>query len=143
MVIGAIRLKTYKRSVNSSDTIFVPIGTVLCNTDAAWNPSTKETELGWIFIAPNAPPPPPPPPQHGFQAQSDVKSPLLAEGLAIRSAFSHAIHLGYTKVWIRSDSFGLARAIVSKEKPKNLHGVLSDIKTLPLSLFFCFFSFVT
>lgn len=113
----------------------IPIETVLCNTDAAWNPSTKETGLGWIFIAPNAPP------QQGFQFQPDVKSPLLAEGLAIRSALSHAIHLSYTRVWIRSDSLGLIRAIVSKEKLKNFYGVLSDIETLSRSLNFCFFHF--
>ncbi|KAL0644545.1 hypothetical protein Bca4012_042835 [Brassica carinata] len=67
----------------------------------------------------------------------------MAEGLAIREALSHAQHLGITKIWIRSDSLSLIRAINSVNKPVNLYGILSNIESLSSSFVFCCFSFVS
>ncbi|KAL0657472.1 hypothetical protein Bca4012_078057 [Brassica carinata] len=77
----------------------------------------------------------------GAQFQTHVQSVRLAEALAVRSALQHAIRLGYTQIWLRSDSLVLIRAITSINKPKIIHGVLSDIGALSLSFAFCFFSF--
>ena len=65
----------------------------------------------------------------------------MAEGLAIREALSHAQYLGITKIWIRSDSLSLIRAINSIIKPVNLYEILSDIESHASSFIFCCFSF--
>lgn len=114
----------------------IPTGTMICNTVASWNLTTTSAGLGWIFNTQDSPP------QQGCQSQTLVQSAIQAEGLAIRSALSHAIHLGFTKIWLRSDSLGINNAINSITKPKNLHGVLSDIENLSSCFHFCFFSFV-
>lgn len=82
-----------------------PHGTVLCNSDAAWNQITKASGLGWIFMVQGSRA------QQGFQSHLHVRSALQAEAMAIRAALTHAIHLGYTKIWLRSDSLGLIKAI--------------------------------
>ncbi|XP_018476663.2 uncharacterized protein LOC108847814 [Raphanus sativus] len=115
----------------------LPPNTILCNTDAAWEASTKASGLGWIFTIPGARS------QQGFQSNLHVRSALQAEALAIREALKHAIHLGYTKIWLRSDSKGLIEAIVSITKPKEVYGILADIETLSSTFLFCSFSFVS
>lgn len=116
----------------------MPQGTINCNTDAAWNPTSQQAGLGWIFTPQESMPFLP---SQGSQFQTHVQSALAAEALAVRAALSHAIHLGITSIWIRSDSLELIRAITSVTKPKNLHGILLDIEALSSSLVFCFFSF--
>lgn len=67
---------------------------------------------------------------------------VMAEGLAVREALSHALHTGISKIWLRSDSLSLINAINSISKPMDLYGVLSDIERLSVSFEFCCFSFV-
>ena len=67
---------------------------------------------------------------------------FMAEGLAVREALSHALHIGISKIWLRSDSLSLIKAINSFSKPMNLYRVLSDIECLSASFEFCCFSFV-
>ena len=38
-------------SIPQSPVISIPPDTIVCNTDAAWNPITKAAGLGWIFTA--------------------------------------------------------------------------------------------
>lgn len=111
----------------------IPTGTMICNTDASWNPTTTSVGLGWIFNTQDSLP------QQGCQSQTLVQSVIQAEGLVIRSALSYTIHLGFTKIWLRSDSLGIINAINSITKPKNLHGVLSDIENLSSCFHLCFF----
>ncbi|KAF3581630.1 hypothetical protein DY000_02030094 [Brassica cretica] len=127
--------RTIQKGIALALTPTVPQGTILCNSDAAWNQNSESTGLGWIFTPPGSPT------LQGSQYQTHVQSALLAEALAIRSALQHAIQLGYTQIWLRSDSLVLVRAITSIAKPKILHGVLSDIETLSSTFSFCVFSF--
>ncbi|XP_013658105.2 uncharacterized protein LOC106362809 [Brassica napus] len=114
-----------------------PTGTIACNTDAAWRKESSEAGLAWIFdssTAPNV--------SNGCKFQPGVASVLMAEGLAVREALSHALHTGISKIWLRSDSLSLINAINSISKPMDLYGVLSDIERLSVSFEFCCFSFV-
>lgn len=106
----------------------IPEGTVTCNTDAAWKKETSSAGLTWIFDSST-----PLIASDGCQFQLRVHSALMAEGLEIREALTHARHLGITKLWIRSDSLSLVKAVNWIAKPMNLHGVLSDIETLSAS----------
>ena len=78
----------------------------------------------------------------GSQFQSYVSSALMAEALAIREALRHAHSLGYSKIWLRSDSETLIRALESITQPMILFEVLSDIDSLSFLFDFCFFSFI-
>ena len=113
--------------ITQSPVISIPPDAIVCNTDAAWNPITKAAGIGWIFTAQDSQL------QQGSESHTWIQSALQAEALAVRVALSHAIQLGYNKIWLRSDSLGLIKAIVSTSKPKNLYGILSDVETLSAS----------
>ncbi|KAF3526058.1 hypothetical protein F2Q69_00046174 [Brassica cretica] len=127
--------RTIQKGITFALTPTVRQGTILCNSDAALNQAFESTGLGWIFTPPGSPT------LQGSQHQTHVQSALLAEALAIRSALQHAIQLGYTQIWLRSDSLVLVQAITSIAKPKIFHGVLSDIETLSFMFSFFVFSF--
>lgn len=114
-----------------------PSNVVVCNTDAAWNKDSSAAGLIWIFDSPS--------PLHasdGCQYQDRIASALAAEYLAIKETLSHALHLGITSIWLRSDSLSLIKAIDSITKSMNLYGILSNIESLSLCFDFCCFSFV-
>lgn len=115
----------------------IPINVVTCNTDAAWKKETSAAGLAWIFDSSS-----PMPVTEGFQFQDRVSSALMAEGLAVREALSHALHLGITMIWLRSDSLSLIKAIDSITKLMNLYGILSDIESLSSCFAFCYFTFI-
>ena len=54
----------------------------------------------------------------------------MAEGLAVRMAMEHAIALQLKQVIFESDSAQLVAAIVEGSDFSDLHGILSDIRTL-------------
>ncbi|XP_018448792.1 uncharacterized protein LOC108820335 [Raphanus sativus] len=87
-------------------------------------------------------PPPALTASNGCKLQSGVASVLMAEGLAVREALCHALHIGISKIWLRSDCLSLINAISSVTKLMDLYGVLSDIERLSVSFDFCVFSFV-
>ncbi|VVA99627.1 unnamed protein product [Arabis nemorensis] len=63
-----------------------PIGEVVCQTDAAWREDIHVAGLGWVFKYHNQQTV-----QHFTRAVTHVCSPLMAEGLAIRSALLKAV----------------------------------------------------
>ena len=77
---------------------------------------------------------------HNKKTVSNVSSPLMAEGLALREALKHCITNGLDSIRMESDSSQLIRAITRHERLTELHGVLSDISNLSsspsLSVFF-------
>ncbi|KAG5400395.1 hypothetical protein IGI04_015002 [Brassica rapa subsp. trilocularis] len=99
------------------------LGTVTCNTDAAWKKETLDAGLAWIFDTSSSP-------SDGCKFQTRVSSALMAEVLAFRKALSHTHHIGITNIWLRSDSLSLVKTINSISKPMNLYRALSDIKVL-------------
>lgn len=115
----------------------IPPDVVTCNTDAAWKKESSAAGLAWIFDSSS--------PLFAFdrcQYQQTVPSAIMAEGLAVRGALSHAQHIGITKIWLRSDFLSLVRAKNSIAKPMNLYGVLWDIESLSSSFDFCCISFI-
>ena len=62
--------------------------------------------------------------------------------LALREALRTAQTSHLTKVWMRSDSLELVRAVNSKSYPMELFGVLMDIEFLSSSFDFIMFSFI-
>ncbi|XP_018488218.1 uncharacterized protein LOC108858853 [Raphanus sativus] len=115
----------------------IPTGTVACNTDASWRKEASDAGLAWIFDSSTALTA-----SNGCKFQSGVASTLMAEGLAVREALCHALHVGISKIWLRSDCLSLINAISLVTKPMDLYGVLSDIERLYVSFDFCYFSFV-
>ncbi|CAG7893009.1 unnamed protein product [Brassica rapa] len=75
----------------------------------------------------------------GITFQTHVQLPIMTKVLAVWAALRHTIHLGFTKIWLRSDSLGLIRAIVSVIKPKNLHGISLGYQNPIVLLQFLFF----
>ncbi|CAA7061573.1 unnamed protein product [Microthlaspi erraticum] len=71
---------------------------IRCHTDGAWNEERKLGGMGWTF--------------HQNEnlisqknlAKRNVASPLIAEGLAIRSALEHGLDLGFHYLHVASDS---------------------------------------
>lgn len=115
----------------------IPVGTVTCNTDANWKKKTSVAGLAWIFDSS-----PPLITSDSCQYQNRVSSILMAEGLVVKEALSHAQHIGITKFWLPLDSISLVRAINSVSKPMTLYGVLSDIESLSSFFAFCCISFI-
>ncbi|CAA7054964.1 unnamed protein product [Microthlaspi erraticum] len=76
----------------------------------------------------------------GTASRRHIKSPLMAEGIAILTALAKARDLGYNKLIVASDSQQLIKAINKENFNKELDGILHDI--LILSLAFEFFLFV-
>ena len=112
--------------------------TIICNTDAAWKPELKRAGLGWTFTNWNLEES-----DRGSQIKHHVPSALLAEGLAVKAALMHAISLGITHIWLRSDSQVLVKAINENRRSTELYGTLSDIASLASSSFTsCRFSFI-
>ncbi|XP_024010394.1 uncharacterized protein LOC112085418 [Eutrema salsugineum] len=98
---------------------------VICHSDAAWNASNNTAGLGWTIQAGNESP------IQKFSATSQcVRSPLMAEGLAIRAALSHAAAEDIRSILVNSDSLSLIRALSSGSFISELHGILEDISLL-------------
>ncbi|RID49840.1 hypothetical protein BRARA_H00612, partial [Brassica rapa] len=100
--------------------------------------SDGTTGCGWIFEFPI--------PHDSHQGTSSFKhtrSPLIGEALAMRSALSHALDLGITRVCVYSDCQQLVRAILSKSPPVELYGIARDIDTLSLQFDVFSLSFIS
>ncbi|CAL9217653.1 unnamed protein product [Arabidopsis halleri] len=112
----------------------VEAGTFYCQTDAAWIESQRAAGFGWILSnrLENFR-------QEGSATSLHIRSPLMAEIVAIHLALQHALSLGITNLSIALDSKQAIEAIKSKQPSKELHGILHDI--LILSLNFCKISF--
>ncbi|CAH2051652.1 unnamed protein product [Thlaspi arvense] len=72
---------------------------ISCRTDVVWQSDNKVPGLGWVFIKD----------QESLIAQhstivSLVRSPLMAESLAIREAFEGALRLAFRRIRLESDS---------------------------------------
>ncbi|KAJ0240555.1 Ribonuclease H domain-containing protein [Hirschfeldia incana] len=119
------------------ETPLVRTDVTLCNSDAAWSSVTHRAGLGWYITNQDGEVI-----QEHSHAMEHVSSPLIAEALALRDAVVGAKRLSLSKVWFRTDSRELARAIFSKSYPVELFGVLMDIEILSSSFSFCFISFV-
>ncbi|KAG7599443.1 Reverse transcriptase zinc-binding domain [Arabidopsis suecica] len=96
--------------------------TISCHTDAAWSEELKAAGYGWIFSNRRDG-------LHraGTDRSSHIRSPLLAEAIAVHHALINASDLGFSNLSIASDSKQLIEAINSETPTKELHGILHDI----------------
>ncbi|KAG5413791.1 hypothetical protein IGI04_001358 [Brassica rapa subsp. trilocularis] len=98
---------------------------IICQSDAAWKKESSTAGTAWKFSGSDE-----------DRSRSNtkiftlVKSPLVAEGLALRSAMEQAILLDYKQISFETDSKILVTAILEGSHISDLHGILSDIKTL-------------
>ena len=118
--------------------ISISNNTSICQTDAAWNKEHKLVGLGWIFnptITETS--------RIGSNSRRNVRSPLLAEALAIHEALCHASTLGIQNIVIASDSKQLINAINLGDPPLELHGILHDILSLSSTFLQSSFSFIS
>lgn len=92
-------------------------------TDAAWNLTTENAGLGWIFdIAGSI---------TSFSATAwSVTSPLMAETLAMRKAIISAHDRGLDSILILSDSQVLVTLINNRSKNLEIAGIINDIYLL-------------
>lgn len=108
-----------------------------CNTDASWNSTTRKAGLAWIISSPTS--------NHtheGSLCTGNVKSPLIAEALAIRSGLLAAADLDITNLRICSDSQTLIRAIQNRHQIKKVFGIIFDIMQISSAFASISFSFV-
>lgn len=95
-------------------------------TDAAWNEARQLAGLGGTI-------------EHSAGSESfavpasHVKSPLLAEGLAVREALLQCRDLGIARIRCESDSTTLVKILNSETTNSELYGVASDILSLASS----------
>ncbi|XP_013624886.1 PREDICTED: uncharacterized protein LOC106331086 [Brassica oleracea var. oleracea] len=129
--------KALKLNLRSTPEKKLPPNTITCNTDTAWIASSTKAGFGWIFFDSSDMEI-----NRGSSNQLHVSSACMAEALAVREALLHASSLGFTKIWLRSDSQVIMRAINQKRGPTELFGVLSDIVSLSSSFQLCCFSFL-
>jgi len=111
---------------------------VICHTDAAWNKDLKLARLGWIFNPTNIEMS-----RFGSATMRHVRSPLLAEALAIHEALRQASTLGFSQISVASDSKQVIEAINTEDPPLELHGILHDILILSSKFQFSSFSFIS
>lgn len=115
----------------------IGLDTIRGFTDAAWKAETKEAGFGWHFsdFLCNTE-------RHGRSSASNVRSPLMAEALAMLHAIHQARDLGYKKLSLASDSQQLIKALNLELQSKELYGILHDILSLSLTFDFIRFCFV-
>ncbi|CAA7021824.1 unnamed protein product [Microthlaspi erraticum] len=111
---------------------------VRCNSDAAWRKETKTAGMGWCFSNDRGEPL-----GHGSTTRSVVRSPLMAEALALLGALHQARNDGHNHITVASDSQKLIGAINRGDPSKELHGILHDILEFSQSFIAIFFSFVS
>lgn len=74
----------------------MPEETTLCNTDAGWNPSSREVGLRWIFSNHETST------LQGSQFQTHIQSAIPAEALAVRAALTHTFFPIVVVSWLYS-----------------------------------------
>lgn len=101
------------------------MGVSSCKSDAAWDKRTQRAGLSWILAAPMGEKI-----IQGTSTQSMVKSPLIAETLALRSGLISAGNMGLSKLRCFSDNETLIRAITTDNQIKEIYGIVRDIHHL-------------
>ncbi|KAG2333953.1 hypothetical protein Bca52824_005133 [Brassica carinata] len=105
-----------------------PMNEIICRSDAAWSREGHQAGVAWEFVGIGK--------EHlcsGSQTFANVKSPLVAEGLAVLAAMETAISLDFKQISFESDSSKLMTAIKDGSNVSDLHGILSDINSLSLA----------
>lgn len=108
-----------------------------CKTDAAWSKEKLLAGLGWIFSGSTLRTP-----ITGSAVEASVKSPLVAEAVAIRAALCMATNLEITLIEVLSDNQTLVRAISGITQAKEIIGIVKDIRSIASEFASSSFSFI-
>ncbi|XP_056852263.1 uncharacterized protein LOC130501385 [Raphanus sativus] len=108
-----------------------------CKTDAAWSKEKLLAGLGWIFSGSTLRTP-----ITGSAVEASVKSPLVAEAVAIRAALCMATNLEITSIEVLSDNQTLVRAISGITQAKEIIGIVKDIRSIASEFASSSFSFI-
>lgn len=112
----------------------LPPDRIVCNTDAAWK-NDFSAGFGWVFSILGRQI------NLGSASAQQIRSPLVAEAMAMIHAINHALTLGFRQIQFASDSSQLIKALNSEIQSKELHGIQHDILTLSCNFDFIAFSF--
>ncbi|CAA7023536.1 unnamed protein product [Microthlaspi erraticum] len=82
-----------------SNQVAIQPNTISCFTDGAWSEENGIGGFSWVFADDSGTII-----DSGQGAERFVSSPFMAEALAIRSAFHHAIEKGFSKIHLKSDA---------------------------------------
>ncbi|KAL0865766.1 hypothetical protein Bca101_044884 [Brassica carinata] len=96
-----------------------------CKTDAAWDKNRSKAGLAWIFTGSHLTPR-----LQGSLVHDHVRSPLMAEALALHQTLLKAVDIGISSLKIYSDNATLIGAINKKLQRKKLIGIISDIQLI-------------
>ncbi|KAF3507851.1 hypothetical protein F2Q69_00004818 [Brassica cretica] len=105
--------------------------------NASWNVTTRRAGLAWIIATPTSTQT-----HDGSLCTENVKSPLMAEALALRSGLLAVASLDITSIRVYSDCQTLIRAIQNKLQIKEIFGIVSDIMQISSAFESISFSFV-
>ncbi|XP_056849002.1 uncharacterized protein LOC130499116 [Raphanus sativus] len=109
----------------------------ICKTDAAWSKEKLLAGLGWIFSGATLGTP-----ITGSAVEASVKSPLIAEAVAIRAALCMAITLEIASIEVFSDNQTLVRAISGTTQAKEIIDIVKDIRSITSEFASSSFSFI-
>ncbi|KAL0642066.1 hypothetical protein Bca4012_103493 [Brassica carinata] len=94
-----------------------------CQTDAAWDKSTK-AGICWIFTSTESTPE-----YSGTKAIKSVSSPIMGEALAVKLALQSAASLGIKTLTISSDNQTLIRVLNNKLFDKEIYEIAHNISS--------------
>ena len=113
----------------------LPEGTTVVAVDAAWRGDSNTAGFGWVMKHTGS--------KVQFETASrSVRSPLSAEGLALRAAIMKCKELGIQQVIFESDSTQLVAALKPQSAPPELYGIVADILHCDVSFKFCSFIWI-
>lgn len=106
-------------------------------TDASWISVTREAGLGWIYLDSNNRNM-----GRGSKGLKHIRSPLMAEALAVLEALVMGKNRGWHKAEIYSDSLNMITAITNWNLPQEIYGIINDLRKLTLHFVEVSFNFV-
>ncbi|CAH2079626.1 unnamed protein product [Thlaspi arvense] len=72
-----------------------------------------------------------------------VRSPLMAEALAIRSAMEDTLKRGFTKLKLESDSMQMIKTLTTATEFSELYGIVGDIRSITSNFKIISFRFIS
>lgn len=113
----------------------LPMNCAIIQSDAAWKEDMKTAGLGWTISHLNRT-------ISSSATESSVRSPLSAEGLALREAILQCKRMEISNICCESDSLQLVQAVNSVSPISELYSIVADIHSCLASFDFIFFRWI-
>ncbi|KAF2589013.1 hypothetical protein F2Q70_00038620 [Brassica cretica] len=132
---GNFQVKQQKRPTAQRPQPILPPECAIIRSDAAWQTETMMAGLGWTINSLNR--------TSSFSVpEQAVRSPLTAEGLALREAVMMCKKLKIPKICCESDLMQLIQAVNSISTHSELYSIVADIHSCLSSFEFCIFRWI-